>query len=114
MERIQLFENIVLMAMADGSVNKDEFNLLIDRCSQWGIQDHQFREAFDKACTPGAEFHVPETAEARENLLREAVQMMGADGKLTDGEKQLFALAAAAMELSTDDLNQIIDSVVGN
>lgn len=113
MDRVQLFENIVLMALADGSVSKDEFNLLSDRCRQWGIEDHQFREAIEKATSPGAEFHVPDDPKDRESLLREAVQMMGADGELSEGEKQLFAIAAATMNVSTDDLNRIIDSVTG-
>lgn len=112
MDRVQLFENIVVMALADGGISRDEFNLLSDRCQQWGIADHQFREAIDRASSPNAEFHIPADAEARRNLLRETVQMMGADGLLAEGEKRLFAIAAAAMQISSDELNAIIDSVI--
>ena len=114
MDRVQLFENIVLMALADGGISRDEFHLLSDRCRQWGIGDHQFREAIDRASSPDANFHIPKDPQARRDLLREAVHMMGADGQLCDGEKRLFAVAAAVMEISTEELNRIIDAAVND
>ncbi len=112
MDRVQLFENLVLMALADGNINVNELKLLSDRCQQWGITDTEFREAIDRASSPGVEFQIPEDAAARVKLLREMVRMMGADGKITLGEKQLFAAAAATMKISDVGLNQIIDSAV--
>lgn len=45
-------------------------------------------------------------------MLRDLIRMMAADGDLADVEKDLFATAAAKMEISEDELNQIIDSVL--
>ena len=112
MNRVQLFENIVVMALADGGISRDEFNLLSDRCQEWGIEDYQFREAIDRASSPNASFYIPEDPQARRNLLREVIRMMGADGRLSEGEKQLFSVVAAAMRISTEELDGIIDSVV--
>ena len=112
MNRVQLFENLVLMALADGNINMNELELLSDRCQQWGITDAEFREAIERASSPGVEFQIPERVPARVDLLKEMVRMMGADGKITSGEKQLFAAAAATMKISDVGLNQIIDSAV--
>ena len=112
MDRIQLFENLVLMALADGNVSMHELEFLRDRCEQWGITDTEFREAMERATSPGVEFQIPESASARAHLLGEMVRMMGADGKITLGEKQLFAAAAATMKISEVELNKIIDSAV--
>ena len=74
--------------------------------------DTEFREAIDRASSPGVEFQIPEGTAARVDLLKEMVRMMGADGKITTGEKQLFAAAAATMKISDVGLNQIIDSAI--
>ncbi len=112
MDRVQLFENLVLMALADGNINANEFELLNDRCRQLGISDTEFHEAIERATSPGVEFQIPKDASARANLLAEMVRMMGADGQITPGEKQLFAAAAAAMKITEAELNRIIDSAL--
>ena len=38
--------------------------------------------------------------------------MMAADGDLAEVEKQLFAAASVAMNISDEELKEIIDSVV--
>jgi hypothetical protein len=39
------------------------------------------------------------------------VRMMAIDGEISDVERNLFAVVAARMEISTRDLNRLIDSV---
>ena len=112
MKRSELFENLVLMALADGSVSRSEFELLSDRCQIWGITSEQFQNAINRAIEPGAQFHLPEDRMARFSLLKEMVRMMGADGMLADNERRLFAAAAATMEISGAEVDQIIDMVV--
>ena len=58
MKRTQLFENLVMMALADGSVSRGEFELLSDRCQVWGITSDQFKNAIERAVAPGAKFHL--------------------------------------------------------
>ena len=45
-------------------------------------------------------------------MLKELIHMMAADGELAETEKQLFATAAARMDISGDELNDIIDSIL--
>ena len=40
--------------------------------------------------------------------------MMAADGRLDEGEKRLFALAAVKMGIAPDELDELISSVMGN
>ena len=42
-------------------------------------------------------------------VLEELARVMAADGELADVERKLFALAAAAMDIATDELNHMFD-----
>jgi hypothetical protein len=55
---------------------------------------------------------IPPTAGERRQLLREMVRVMGVDGELAEIEKQLFAVAAATMQIGDAELNQIFDDVL--
>jgi uncharacterized tellurite resistance protein B-like protein len=46
-------------------------------------------------------------------MLSDLIRMMAADGKLSEVEKRLFALAAAKMGVERTELDKIIDRLVG-
>ena len=46
-------------------------------------------------------------------MLSDLVRIMAADGKLSEVEKRLFALAAAKMGIERVELDQMIDKLVG-
>jgi uncharacterized tellurite resistance protein B-like protein len=50
----------------------------------------------------------------RTAMLQDLIRVMAADGDLAEVEKRLFATAAAKMRLSDDELNEIINSVIGD
>lgn len=112
MENKELLRNLLVMAVADGSISQSEMQLLADRCTQWGVNDEEFSEMLGAALSDHAELTLPPDASSREDLLRELVPMMAADGQLARREKILFASAAAIMEISPDRLNAIIDEAL--
>lgn len=112
MNRLEQLTNLLVMAVADGSLAEREFKFLLSRSVRWGISEQEFSRAIEYACSPKAALKIPADKEERVGLLRDLIRIMGADGTLSDVEKQLFSVAAARMNLSHDELNAIIDSVV--
>jgi hypothetical protein len=73
---------------------------------------NQVPAAIEYALSNETYLAIPSGSEERQEMLRDLIRMMAADGDLADVEKDLFATAAAKMEISEDELNQIIDSVL--
>ena len=112
MERFEIFKDLMIMAAADRKFSNQEVEFLSLRADRWGLTDQQFEEALQFATSGDAQMVIPETRDERINLLRELLQVMAADGELAPVEKQLFADAAAKMEISEADLNAIIDRLL--
>ncbi len=102
----------MVMAVADGKVTDEELHLLTSRAVRWGITDDEFESAIEYAQSPGASLAIPAMKSERMELLRELLQMMAADGVLQDIEKQLFAVAAATMQISDNELNNLLDNML--
>lgn len=112
MDNVELFKNLVVMAAADRSFTRQEVEYLTQRAGRLGISSEEFDAAVTGALEPDAALTLPPSHQERVTLLRELIQVMGADGHLADTEKELLAVAAAKMGLANDELNEIIDSVV--
>lgn len=113
MDPSELFRNLFVMAAADGKLTDDEVAFLSKRAEHWGISNYQFAEALKYAHDPKAHLTIPPDHEQRRAMLCELIRLMGTDGELADVEKELFAVAAAAMEIPTEELDQILDELTG-
>ncbi len=109
MDRKELFQNLIIMAASDGSFTEREIRLLADRSKAWGISDHDFASMLEKSVSHRTKLELPESREEREELLRELVHVMAADGKLAESEKKLFAMIAVAMDFANDEIQSVID-----
>ncbi len=112
MQEIDLFKNLVVMAAADGSITADETQLLASRAEHVGLTAEEFKTALDFALAGEGSIELPDSDSARKAMLGDLIRLMAADGQLADKEKHLFATVAAKMNLSKDDLNSVIDTVV--
>jgi uncharacterized tellurite resistance protein B-like protein len=112
MDRIDKLRNLLVMAAADGSLSESEIKYLTSRCRRWGLDDAEFASAVEYALSPDAEFTIPPRHSDRIAVLKDLIGMMAADGTLADVELNLFALVAAKMGISEDQLNGLIDSLV--
>ena len=104
--------NLVVMAFADGSLGEREVNLVADRCAELGLDEYDLQQAIEYGLGDQAALEIPESKERRENLLRDLIRMMAADGHLDESEKRLFALAAARMMISAVDVERLIDETL--
>jgi DnaJ-domain-containing protein 1 len=112
MKTSEFFKALVIMAVSDGKLSAEELALLSQRATRWGISQSEFDTSIREARAADAAMSLPHTKGERHQLLREMIQVMAADGDLADIEKNLFAVAAATMQISDDELNQIFDAVL--
>ena len=106
------FRNLLLMAASDGRMTEPELRLLSDRAAQLGVTDDQFKDALVDAISGRATLSLPNCVDERIEILKDLLRMMAADGKITDSERQLFALASGVMKLTADRLNDLIDELL--
>ena len=100
------------MAFADGSLGEREVNLVADRCVELGLDDYDLSIAIKSGLSDGARLEVPDERTEREALLPDLIRIMAADGRLDEGEKRLFALAAAKMSIAASDVERLIDETL--
>lgn len=112
MDRKSLLTNLVAMAAADGSFSEQEIEMILERAVAWGIEDPQLADLLsDVVANPESSIQIPATREQCVELLEELVRMMAADGYLADTEKAMFAAAAAHMDITHRELDQLIADI---
>ena len=111
-KRRQRLRNLVVMALADGSLGEREVNLVADRCAELGLDEYDMRKAVEFGLGDDAALELPNDDEDREDLMRDLIRMMAADGHLDESEKRLFALAAAKMSISASHVERLIDETL--
>lgn len=109
MERFEQLRNLVVMAVADGSLGEHELSLMAQRCGELGLDEDELRAAIQFALSDNASLRLPTDEAEQEALMTDLIRMMAADGHLSESEKRLFALAAAKMNFSDEKVNQLID-----
>ncbi|QDV27271.1 tellurite resistance TerB family protein [Aureliella helgolandensis] len=112
MKHLDHLKNLVIMAAADGSLTEHEIALLVDRCSTLGLAEEDLEKAIAFALSGEAKLKFPVDRVEQDQMLADMMRMMAADGKLSEIEKRLFALAAAKMGVSKTDLDALIDKLV--
>ncbi len=106
-------KNLVIMAAADGALHQEEIVMLAERCSAWGLAEEDLESAIEFALSGNAKLQFPIDRFEQNQMLSDLIRMMAADGKLTEIEKRLFALAAAKMGIEKVELEALIDQLVG-
>ncbi|TWT79809.1 Tellurite resistance protein TerB [Planctomycetes bacterium CA13] len=113
-KRRRLLRNLVVMALADGSLGEREVNLVADRCIALGLDETELEKAVEFGLGDDAALELPVAPSEREALLSELIRVMAADAHLEESEKRLFALAAVMMDLSREDVDRIIDKTLNS
>jgi uncharacterized tellurite resistance protein B-like protein len=104
--------NLMVMALADGSLGEREVNYLTDRCVELGLGEAELRDAVRFALEDGASIRLPTDPAGAESLLADLLQMMAADGRLSESEKRLFAVCAAKLGFGLTEVDALIDRLL--
>jgi uncharacterized tellurite resistance protein B-like protein len=108
MMRIDTIKNLLAMALADRRMSQEEIQFLTVRCDRWGLSESELAHSIEYALTHQGELKIPPTKKERLELLGEMMGIMAADGRLVDAEKELFARAAVMMDISDEEVNDLI------
>jgi uncharacterized tellurite resistance protein B-like protein len=111
-QHLDHLKNLVIMASADGHLSEQEIALLVDRCAALGLDEEDLEKAIGFALSGQAKLKFPIDRTEQNEMLTDLIRMMAADGKLTEIEKRLFALAAAKMGIEKLELEVLIDQLV--
>ncbi|TWT93331.1 TerB family tellurite resistance protein [Stieleria varia] len=111
-KRQRQLRNLVVMALADGSIGEREVNLVAERCHELGLGESDLQKAMEFGLGDDAALELPVNVDERNELMQDLIRMMAADGHLDESEKRLFALAAVKMNISTAELEQLIDATL--
>jgi len=112
MSNLELFQNLVNLAAADGKFKEEEVEMLARRAEHWNISDDEFETSIAGIATGTVEIHLPEGQSDRITLIKEMIRMMAVDGELSEVEKRLCATASARMEFSTHEFNAMVDQIL--
>lgn len=112
MSKVDLFNNLVILASADGRFTEEEVTYLAQKAEVWDISPDEVESALAGASTGEAEIILPETQEERVELLKEMIRLMAADGHLAEIEKRICATASAAMDFNGVEFEEILQSVL--
>jgi uncharacterized tellurite resistance protein B-like protein len=111
MNRVDLFNNLVVMAAVDGAISDEEAAYLAQRAARWGITEEEAQHAIKNAMASEREFTVPPTKPLCLAMLKEIIQMMQVDGDNASIEKSLCDAAAAAMNISRQEMKDVLASL---
>lgn len=100
------FKNLVAVAIADGFLDEDEREFLVDHAEECGLNPTEVNEVIENA--ENLEFIVPESSEDREEQLADIVFLTMIDGDIEEKEYELCLNIAKRLELKKEDLDEVI------
>jgi uncharacterized tellurite resistance protein B-like protein len=112
MSNLQLFQNLVNLAAADGKFKEEEVEMLARRAEHWKISDEEFETALAGISSGTIEISLPDSQSDKITLLKEMIRMMAVDGELSEIEKRLCATASARMDFSPHEFNAMVDQIL--
>jgi len=112
MDNATLFHNLIRLAAIDGRFTEDEIQALAERAEQWGLASDEFETGLAGLAEGRIHLELPADRPSRLRLLGEMIRLMAVDGELAELEMRLCATAAVAMDISTDQLDDLIDELV--
>jgi len=104
--------NLMVMALADGSLGEREVQFVTDRCNELGLGEFELRDAIRFALEEDAQVTLPCDPAEGESLLGDLLRMMAADGMLDESEKRLFAICAAKLGFGSQSIDPLFDRLL--
>lgn len=104
--KIEHFQNLVAVAFADGILDENEEEFLLDRADEADI-DHEEAERIIKNADQ-LQFMVPMNAEDKEDQLVDIVFMAMIDGEIHQKEYDLCLNIAERLDMTEKDLKEAI------
>lgn len=103
---IDHFRNLATLAIADGSIDEDEKEFLLEKAEEYGIDKAEVEKILNN---PDQNFFVaPDNCGDREEQLSDAVYIAMIDGEIHEKEYALCVKFANRLGLTAKDVDEII------
>ena len=100
------FKNLVTVAVADGYLDGEEREFLLEQAEEQGLDPEKVKHIIENAHE--LEFIVPDNEEDREEQLADIVFLTMIDGEIEEKEYKLCLNIAERLELKKEDLDEVI------
>ncbi len=104
------FQNICVMAHADGMINEEEIRLLAEMARGMGLAQEEFGEKIQQISD--LDFIIPDDEAEREHELRMVVLTMITDGKIDPREYRSLLKFASLMGIPREYVDQVVEFYV--
>ena len=112
MDKLELFRNLVNLAAADTKFTDEEVQFLAERAERWEISNDEFETTIAGIYEGGIDLQLPEAHSDRVTLMKEMIRLMAADGEIAEMEKHLCSVASSKMDFTSQQFNEILQSVI--
>jgi len=99
-------KNLIEVALADGHLATEEWNLLVFIAAKFDMSEHQIKEIKDNP--DSVSFVIPKTYEERVLQIEDLLMVMAVDHEINSSEVKLIKKIA----LKSDVLPQLVDELV--
>ncbi|WP_234110770.1 MULTISPECIES: hypothetical protein [Chryseobacterium] len=113
MEKNQLkhhFINLYLIALSDGSFDKEELEVILKIASEKGISEEEFKEFITDPTNVTME--IPEDFLSKIKLLYDFTRVILADGKIEDDEKKVFMRLCGNYNFDHEESEELFDWLI--
>ncbi len=104
--KLEHFQNLVAVAVADGILDEGEMAFLQERADELGLSGREVEDLLAKA--HDLEFLIPQNQVDREEQLADAVFMAMSDGELHEREYHLCCLMAERLDMTREQVDQVV------
>lgn len=98
--------NLIALASTDGNLDYEEKRLILTIGLRRGLKEWQINELLED--TTNHEFFVPDSVDNRMNLLYDVMQIVYADGKVTQSEINFVKNIILAIDLETEIVQDLL------
>lgn len=113
MEKNQLkhhFINLYLIALSDGSFDKEELDVILKIAFEKGINEEEFKEFITDPTNVNLE--VPENFLSKIKLLYDFTRVILADGKIEDEEKNVFLRLCSNYNFGEEESEELFEWLI--
>lgn len=112
MDKLELFNNLMILAASDGKLTEEEIAFLSVRANDLGLSEDDVETAIAGATSDEVELVLPTDGPERVEVLQQMITLMAVDGEMAEVEKGICALAAGAMGFDAAEFDKVIDSLI--
>jgi len=113
MEKNQIkhhFINLYLIALSDGSFDKEELDVILKIAEEKGISEDEFKEFITDPTNVTME--IPEDFLPKIKLLYDFTRVILADGKIDDDEKKLFMRLCSNYNFDSEESEELFEWLI--